>query len=113
MITEDQATKLIEDMASNNMEHESFRRRLKEHDEKLEKQGEFLVLLERLSNAVKSVADSVGRVETKVTSIDSRVADLEKEPADKWRKITWEVLKYVVLALVGLAVGYLLSRIGS
>lgn len=112
-MTEEQLAKITADLASNETEHESFRRRLKEHDEKLEKQADFLVAMERMSNAIKSVADSVGRVETKVTSIDNRVADLEKEPAEKWKKITWEVLKYIVLALAGAAAGYFLSNLGG
>ena len=79
----------------------------------MQKQNDILLAMQKQSDAIERVAESVGRVEKKVTSIDERVATLEKEPAEKWRRITWEVLKYVVLALVGLAVGYLLSKIGG
>lgn len=112
-MTEEQLAKILADNAVNDKEHESFRRRLNEHDEKLKQQDKILVAMERQSNAIERVADSVGRVENKVTSIDNRVATLEKEPGDKWKKISFEIVKYVVLALVGLAVGYFLSNVGQ
>ena len=41
--------------------------------------------------------------------MDSRVAVLEKEPGEKWKKVSWEILKYVLLALAGLAMGWILK----
>jgi len=52
---------------------------------------------------------SMGRVEKKVDGINGRVEALEKEPADKWKKTTWEILKYVLLAIVGLVVGWIIK----
>ena len=112
-MNEEQAAKVLADLSANEAEHRSFRRRLDDFEGKLQKQNEILIAMERQGNAIERVADSVGRVEKKVTSIDDRVALLEKEPGDKWKKIGFESVKYIVLALVGLAVGYLLSRIGG
>lgn len=112
-MTDEQQAKILADLTANEVEHKSFRRRLDEHENRLAKQNDILLAMQKQSDAIERVADSVGRVEKKVTSIDERVATLEKEPGDKWKKISWEILKYVVLALVGLAVGYVISRIGG
>ena len=100
-------------LAANETEHKSFRRRLDEHEEQLKKQTDMLVIMERQSNAIENMDKSMGRVEKKVDSIDSRVAQIEKEPGEKWKKIAFEVIKYLVIALLGLAVGYVLNGIGK
>jgi hypothetical protein len=35
------------------------------------------------------------------------VGELEREPADKWKKITWEIVKAVVMAAVGAGIALL------
>lgn len=96
-------------LASNDTEHSSFKRRLDEHDDLLKEQNKILIAIERQSNAIESMNKSMSRVETKVDGISGRVDALENEPADKWKKTTWEVLKYVLLAIVGLAVGLIIK----
>lgn len=96
-------------LAANETEHKSFRRRLDEHDALLREQNKIVVAIERQSNAIQTMNDSMSRVETKVDGLSGRVEAIEREPAEKWKKITWEIAKYVVLALVGLAVGWMLK----
>lgn len=108
-MNEDQYADIRAQLAANEIEHNDFKRRLDNHSESLKKYGEILVIMERQSNAIESMGGAVGRVEKKVDSIDNRVAIIEKEPADKWKKTSWEILKYVVLALVGLAVGWIIK----
>ena len=112
-MNEDQYAEIRATLAANETEHKSFRRRLDEHDGQLKEQNKIIVAMERQSSAIESMNQSVGRVEKKVDSIDGRVALLEKEPGEKWKKITFEVLKYLVIALLGLAVGYVLNGIGK
>lgn len=92
-------------LASNDTEHSSFKRRLDEHDDLLKEQNKILIAIERQSNAIESMNSSMGRVEKKVDGINGRVEALEKEPGEKWKKTTWEVLKYVLLAILGLVAG--------
>lgn len=92
-------------LASNDTEHSSFKRRLDEHDDLLKEQNKILIAIERQSNAIESMNSSMGRVEKKVDGINGRVEALEKEPGEKWKKTTWEALKYVLLAILGLVVG--------
>ena len=83
---------LREKMAANEREHESFRRRLKEHD-----------VMERVVDAQQKTQQSIDRVE-------KRVVDLEREPADRWRKLAFEILKWAVIGALGLIAGYILGR---
>lgn len=108
-MTEDQYADIRAQLAANEIEHNDFKRRLDNHSESLKKYGEILVIMERQSNAIESMGGAVGRVEKKVDSIDNRVAIIEKEPADKWKKTSWEILKYVVLAIVAVAVGWIIK----
>lgn len=100
-MNEEQYAKIMSDLGSNETEHKSFRRRLAEHDEALKKQNEILVIMERQSNAIEKMGGAVERVETKVNQIDDRVENLEKEPGENWKKIVFEVIKYLVIAAVG------------
>lgn len=87
---------LRERMASNDQEHESFRRRLNDHDEKMN-------CLIDLTCSVKSLAVSMDQTRRTVEKIDQRVEAIENEPADKWKKIAFEIVKITVAALVGAA----------
>nr|DAT64081.1 MAG TPA: hemolysin [Caudoviricetes sp.] len=96
-------------MAANNKEHEEFRRRLKEHDQKLGQLNELTVAISRLTDANVNVTKVLEQVKTSVQRLDARLANIEKEPGEKWKKITFEIVKYVVLAAVGVAAGYFIK----
>jgi len=101
---------ILAQLAANEMEHSSFKRRLDEHDGQLKEQNKIFIALERQSNAIESMNSSMGRVEKKVDGINGRVEALEKEPGEKWKKTTWEIVKYVILAILGLVVGYIIKN---
>ena len=96
-------------LAANDVEHSNFRQRLEDHQRTLDEHNKIYLALEKQSGAIQSMNTSLGRVEKKVDGISTRVDALEKEPGEKWKKVTWEIVKYVVLALVGLAVGWILK----
>lgn len=100
-MTEEQYAEVKAKLASNETEHGSFRRRLDEHDDKIAILQQTQIQLVNLTNAVNNLATGVGELKTTVQRVDSRVAALEQEPADKWKKITWEIIKAVVMAVVG------------
>lgn len=109
-MNEEQYAEITAKLAANETEHREFSRRLDNHSESLKKYGDILVIMERQSNAIERMSKALDRVEKTVASVDSRVAVLEKEPGDKWKKVSWEIIKYVVLALVGLAVGWIIKN---
>lgn len=108
-MNEDQYADIKAQLSANAKEHESYNRRLAEHDESLKKLSETQVILERLSNAVNNLSASVGEIKVSVQSVGTRLDAIEREPADNWKKITFEVVKYIALALVGAAVGYFIK----
>ena len=105
----DKIEQLLQGAAANDKEHESFRRRLDEVEKKSEKQTEFMIALQQQGSAIENMVKSLNRMEDTLKNVDNRVGKLEKEPADKWKKISFEVVKYIVLAAVGVAVGYILK----
>ena len=106
-MTEEQYAEVKAKLASNETEHGSFRRRLDEHDDKIERLQQTQILLERLTNAVNNLSTGVGELKTTVQRVDSRVAALEQEPADKWKKVTAKVLELILAAAVGYAISLL------
>ena len=105
----DKIEQLLQSAAANEQEHTSFRRRLKELDDRIEKQNEILITLERLGNAIENMTKSLSRIETTIATVGDRVKKLETEPGDKWRKLSFEIVKYIVLAAAGVAVGCVLK----
>lgn len=106
-MTEEQYAEVKAKLASNDTEHGSFRRRLDEHDDKIERLQQTQILLERLTNAVNNLSTGVGELKTTVQRVDSRVAALEQEPADKWKKVTWKAVELILAAAVGYAISLL------
>lgn len=108
-MNDDQYTEVAARLASNETEHKSFRRRLDEHDALLREQNKIVVAIEKQSAAIETMNTSMGRVETKVDSLSGRVDAMEKEPGEKWKKVSWEILKYALLAVAGLVIGLILK----
>ena len=103
-MNEEQYAEIRGQLAANDKEHESYNRRLKEHSEHLTKLDNTFVMLERLTNSVNSLSSSIGDLKTAVQSVDRRVAEIEREPANKWKKATWKVVELILAAVVGAAI---------
>ena len=110
MNVEEQILELNKIIAGCEREHQDFKRRLDNHAEELRSLRNIFVTLEKQGNAIERMGRSLDRVEKKVDNVDDRVESLEREPGEKWKKVTWEVLKYVVLALLGVAVGWIIKN---
>ena len=106
-MNEEQYAAIVGALRANEQEHNSYNRRLHEHDEKIDKLQQTQVQLANLTNAVNNLANGIGEVKTAVQSVDKRVGELEREPADKWKRITWEIVKAVVLAAAGAGIAIL------
>lgn len=108
-MNEEQYADIRAQLAKNEQEHESYNRRLKEHDETLKELGRIPLTLEHLSVTIANLTESMKDVKVVVLGVDKRVAELEREPGDKWKKVSFEILKYVVLAVIGVIVGYFIK----
>lgn len=94
-------------LAANDTEHQAYNRRLHEHDEAIKELQQTQIQIERLTNAVNNLASSMGELKTAVHGVDKRVADMEREPADKWKKATWKVVELLLAAAVGFFISYM------
>ena len=108
-MNEEQYAEVMGALRANEKEHESYNRRLHEHDEDIRKLQETQIQIERLTNAVNNLATGISELKTSVQTVDRRVADLEREPGDKWKKLSYEIVKLVVAAIVGGALAYFIK----
>lgn len=108
-MNEHEYAELLARHAANDQEHVSFKRRLTEVEKASKEHGEIMLQMTRQNAAIESILKSQERTEKKIEKVDSRVAALEAEPADKWRKITWEVIKAAVLAAAGIIIGNMIG----
>lgn len=108
-MNEEQYAKICADLARNEQEHESYNRRLREHDETLKELSKTQVILERLTNAVNNLTTGMTDLKSAVHGMEQRVISIEQEPADKWKRITYEVLKWALIGILGFAAGAAMS----
>lgn len=108
-MNDEQYAEVMGALRANDKEHESYNRRLHEHDEKIDRLQQAQVQLANLTNAVNNLATGIGEIKTAVQGVDKRVGELEREPADKWRKITWEIVKAIVMAAVGAGIAVIVK----
>lgn len=97
---------LREKMAANETEHESFRRRLKEHDERISQINNLTLAVQRQGDVMERVVESQQKTQQSIDRVEKRVVDLEREPADKWRRLAFEVVKWAVIGALGVLAGY-------
>ena len=106
-MNEEQYAEVMGALRANDTEHKSYNRRLHEHDEAIKELQQTQIQLANLTNAVNNLANGIGEVKTAVQSVDKRVADLEREPGDKWKKATWKVIELLLAAAVGFFISYM------
>lgn len=92
----DKISELMAHMAAAEKEHESFRRRLNEHDDGLKKLTELTIAVKGMTTAISNQTEAMGKME-------KRLAAIESAPGENWKKIAYEVVKYFVLALCAIA----------
>lgn len=106
-MNDEQFAEVLAAIKANETEHKSYNRRLDGHDEAIKELQNTQIQIANLTNAVNNLAAGISDVKTTVQSVDRRVAELEREPGDKWKKATWKVVELVLAAAVGFAISYL------
>ena len=105
-MNEEQYAEVKAALAANQTEHLSYNRRLAEHDEMIRALQQTQIQLANLTNAVNNLATGMNDLKNVVQGVDKRVAEMEKEPADKWKKATWKIIELVIAAAVGAVLVY-------
>ena len=100
-VMREQVVMLRAEMAAAEKEHESFRRRLNEHDEALKSLTDLTIAVKSMGQAVSNQADAIKGLSGSMDKMDDRLGKLETAPADNWKKMAFEVVKYVVLFVLG------------
>lgn len=96
-------------VAAAKQEHTDFKRRLDDHERKLDMLYDLSMAIQKQGVVLEEFGKALTSVKTSVDDVANRVSDIEREPADKAKKIIFEIVKYVVLAAVGAAVGYFIK----
>ena len=95
--------------AANKAEHASFRRRLDNLEEAGKERTEMLLAIQRQGTAIENIGKKVGEIAVSVGNVEKRVDEIENEPADQYKKLKYEIIKYIVMAVVGAFVGYFIK----
>lgn len=92
-----------------------FDERLKRVDDENTRQNKRIDKLEgaldklnELASSVQVMAQNIATMTQELKRQSDRLEEIEKEPGEKWRKLTW----LIVTAVAGGLVGWILSRIG-
>lgn len=89
--------------AANKEAHKDICRRLDSLESSSKEQTQMLVTMQKQADAIESMNGKIDAMSDSVSKIAKRVSDIEREPGDKWKKITFEIIKYVSIAAVGAA----------
>lgn len=89
------------------VEHNEFAKRVEEEDERqnhrLSKLEESFENLNRLTIAVERMAVSMDHMSEKQADMATRLGELEKEPADRWRQVKSGIIGAIATA-IGVAI---------
>ena len=99
-------TQALEAAAENRSEHASFRRRLDELEVSTRRQNEILITLQRQADAIEALNKKLDKLTGSLEGVAARVQAMEQEPGERWKKLGFEIIKYLVLAAVGAVIGY-------
>ena len=95
--------------AANKAEHDSFKRRLNSLEEAGKERTEMLLAIQRIGDAQETVVEKVAGIATSVEGVEKRLDEIEKEPGNNAKKLAFEIVKYIVLAIVGAVIGYFIK----
>ena len=102
-----QVSQMMERIAEDRDDHRAILRRLDELEYSDKQQNELNVALQRQADAIDALHEKADMLADQMKSVSGRVSVIEKEPGERWKKISFEIIKYIVLAAVGAAIGYL------
>ncbi len=99
MTQEEMAVKLAEV----NARSKSNTHRLDEMDDKVDTLQRLTTAVEVMAAEQKHQSETMTEIKNDVTALGQKVDTIEKKPGKRWDNMVWEVLKWGVLLLLGLA----------
>jgi predicted nucleic acid-binding Zn-ribbon protein len=86
------------------------KRRLDSIESEVKEQGKLLNTIDKLVAGLARFDEKITDLSDKIDGLGSRINLIELKPAEKWERIIFEILKYVVLAGVGFLAAKLLGK---
>ena len=102
-----QVTQMMERMAESRGDQQAILHRLDGLEHSDWQQNDLNVALQREADAIDALHEKADMLAKQMINVSDRVSAIEKEPGERWKKIGFEIIKYIVLAAVGAAIGYL------
>lgn len=90
---QDISEEVARETAANREAHESLKRRIHDLEESSKKQSDILITLQKQADAIDTMNHKIDDVGKKVSTMVNRIDEIEKAPGEKWKKITFEVVK--------------------
>lgn len=100
-------TTVAEETGANDIAHKAMEHRLDVLEEGYKQQNNILVTLQKQADAIESMNGKIDNIATSVNSMSTRITDIEKEPGENWKKMGFEIVKYIVIAGVGAAIAFI------
>lgn len=86
------------------------KRRLDGIESEVKEQGKLLNTIDKLVAGLARFDEKITDLSNKIDGLGSRINLIELKPAEKWERIIFEILKYVVLAGAGFLAAKLLGK---
>lgn len=100
---------VAEETGANTVAHQSMEHRLDVLEENMKEQNGILVTLQKQADAIESMNGKIDGISDNVKGVVDRIDKIEHEPGDKYKKLKFEIIKYVVIGIIGGAIGYVLN----
>ena len=104
MEANERIAKLEENVKSN-------QHRIDEHDEKFKEVYKKLEDTHELTYAIKEIATEVKLMREDVNKLDTRVGNIEKEPAENYKEVKKAIRDKIIASVVGAIVGAIITLI--
>ena len=101
----------IEKMIETEQRSKSNTKRLDEHDIKFKEINNKLEDTHELTYAIKEIATEVKLMREDVNKLDTRVGNIEKEPAQDYKEVKKAIRDKIILSIVGAIVGAVIALI--
>lgn len=100
---------VAEKTGENAVAHQAMEHRLDVLEESMKEQNGILVTLQKQADAIESMNEKIDDVADGIKNVVTRIDKIEHEPGERWKQVTFEIIKYVVTAAIGAGVGILIK----
>ena len=104
-----QVSRLSERAAGDRADRRAILHRLEELEAGGKRLSGALMSLGRQGDAIEALNRKIDQLNENLSSVSGRVTEIEKEPGERWKKIGFELIKYIVLAAAGAVIGFVMK----